>query len=205
MAFPTVWHVTGLPKEMIDIIDKDVSQFDNQVEQSQLFGDNVDTVIRNSKNFWIPSSHWLGGWLWYYIQKSNRENFMYDITDIDGGSIQYTHYGPGEHYNWHKDQDLETFYKLKSIPSINNNLGEDVMNTQGEYIRKLSFVLQISDPNDYSGGELQFYDDANSWYMAPKQRGTLVIFDSRVRHRVRKVKAGLRKSIVGWVVGPRWK
>ena len=40
---------------------------------------------------------------------------------------------------------------------------------------------------------------------APKQRGTMIVFDSRVRHRVRKIKSGTRKSIVGWVVGPRWK
>ena len=42
-------------------------------------------------------------------------------------------------------------------------------------------------------------------YFAPKQKGTLIVFDSRTKHRVRTVKTGLRKSIVGWVVGPRWK
>ena len=24
--------------------------------------------IRNSKNAWIPTSHWIGGFIWYYIQ-----------------------------------------------------------------------------------------------------------------------------------------
>ena len=38
-----------------------------------------------------------------------------------------------------------------------------------------------------------------------KEKGTIIIFDSRMRHRVRKVKSGTRKSIVGWVEGPRWK
>ena len=76
---------------------------------------------------------------------------------------------------------------------------------QGEYTRKLSFTLQLTDPKDYTGGELEFIDNSNQRFMAPKTRGTLVVFDSRVRHRVRKVKTGLRKSIVGWVVGPRWK
>jgi PKHD-type hydroxylase len=32
-----------------------------------------------------------------------------------------------------------------------------------------------------------------------------MLFDSRTPHRVRKVRSGLRKSLVGWVVGPRWK
>jgi len=206
MAFPTVWYVTGLPKEMIDIVDRDVSQFDNQVEQSTLMGpEKDDTTMRNSKNFWISTNHWIGGWLWYYIQKANRENFMYDVTDIDSGSIQYTHYGPGEFYNWHRDQFVDTFYNRKIVPNSENNLGEDEMIIQGENVRKLSFIVQMSDPHDYSGGEVQFYDEGGSWYMAPKQRGTMIVFDSRVKHRVRKIKSGMRKSLVGWVVGPRWK
>jgi len=205
MAFPTVWHVTGLPKEIVDILDNDVKQFDNQLSQSQLMGGSVDNVIRNSRNFWIPSTHWVGGWLWYYIQKSNRDNFMYDISEFDSESIQYTHYGPGEFYNWHKDQDIENYSNLGYTPNSGTSGGESIMRIQGENVRKLSFVLQLSDPHDYSGGELQFYTDSNTWYMAPKQRGTLIIFDSRVKHRVRKIKSGLRKSLVGWVVGPRWK
>jgi len=39
----------------------------------------------------------------------------------------------------------------------------------------------------------------------PKTRGTVVVFDSRTPHRVKKVFSGHRKSIVGWICGPRWK
>ena len=72
-------------------------------------------------------------------------------------------------------------------------------------MRKLSFSLQLSDPDQYTGGELEFLDNSGKTMFAPKQRGTMVVFDSRLKHRVRRVKSGLRKSIVGWVVGPRWK
>jgi len=65
--------------------------------------------------------------------------------------------------------------------------------------------LQLSDEDDYEGGELQFMDDDDQLYTAPKKKGTIIIFDSRVKHRVRKIKNGTRKSLVGWVVGPRWK
>ena len=75
----------------------------------------------------------------------------------------------------------------------------------GEYVRKLSFTLQLSEPTDYRGGEVEFLDSEGQRFLAPKQRGTMIVFDARTRHRVRKVKEGLRKSIVGWVVGPRWK
>ena len=52
---------------------------------------------------------------------------------------------------------------------------------------------------------MQFIDDENRSFMAPRQRGAIILFDSRTRHRVLKVKKGVRRSIVGWVLGPRWK
>ena len=74
-----------------------------------------------------------------------------------------------------------------------------------ELVRKISFSLQLSDPDDYEGGNIQFIDESNQNYIAPRQKGSLIIFDSRTKHRVCKVRSGVRKSIVGWVVGPRWK
>lgn len=74
-----------------------------------------------------------------------------------------------------------------------------------EHVRKLSFSLQLSDPDDYEGGNVVLLDEAGRRYVAPRQRGTIVLFDSRTQHRVCKVRKGVRKSIVGWVVGPRWK
>ena len=72
-------------------------------------------------------------------------------------------------------------------------------------IRDRSFTLQLSHPDDYEGGNVQFIDDENRSFMAPRQRGAIILFDSRTRHRVLKVKKGVRRSIVGWVLGPRWK
>ena len=79
------------------------------------------------------------------------------------------------------------------------------MNENIELIRKLSFSLQLSDPDDYEGGNVQLIDDSGKSYFAPRKRGSIILFDSRAQHRVLKVTKGVRKSIVGWVVGPRWK
>ena len=76
---------------------------------------------------------------------------------------------------------------------------------ENELVRKISFSLQLSDPDDYEGGNIQFIDESDKSYIAPRQKGSLIIFDSRTKHRVCKVRSGVRKSIVGWVVGPRWK
>ena len=101
MANLVSWEFTQLPTDVIDILEKDIKQFDPTVKQSGLMGEKIDLQIRNSQNSWISTSHWIGGWLWYYVSKSNRENFLYDIVDIDGGSLQYTHYNEGQFYNWH--------------------------------------------------------------------------------------------------------
>ena len=79
------------------------------------------------------------------------------------------------------------------------------LNKNSELVRKLSFTLQLSDPNDYEGGNVQLLNDEGKKYIAPRQRGTIILFEPRTSHRVLKVTKGTRRSIVGWVVGPRWK
>ena len=86
-----------------------------------------------------------------------------------------------------------------------NQQAKDYLNEKLEMVRKLSFVLQLSDPNDYEGGNLQLLNEAGKTYIAPRKRGTIILFDSRTQHRVIKVRSGVRKSLVGWTVGPRWK
>ena len=66
-------------------------------------------------------------------------------------------------------------------------------------------MVQLSDPDDYEGGNLQLLGEDGKSYFAPRKKGTVIVFDSRTQHRVLKVTKGLRKSLVGWVVGPRWK
>ena len=205
MANLVSWDFTQLPTDIIEILEKDIKQFDSSIGQSGLMGDNINLNIRDSKNAWISTSHWIGGWLWYYVSKMNRQNFLYDIVDVDGGTLQYTHYGEGQFYNWHQDSDIDTHYRPQQIYSSDENKAQDLTIQAGEYVRKLSFALQLSDPSDYRGGEVEFLDNNNNKFLAPKQKGTMIVFDSRVRHRVRKIKSGMRKSIVGWVVGPRWK
>ena len=96
-------------------------------------------------------------------------------------------------------------HKPDAVISTFTDKSKDDIIVNSEYVRKLSFSLQLSDPDQYTGGELEFIDNSGKTMFAPKQRGTMVVFDSRLKHRVRRVKSGLRKSIVGWVVGPRWK
>lgn len=208
MAFQSVWYHTNLPEKIVDIIEEDLKIFDNQSQDSSVgYGGQgeVDKVIRNSQNVWIPTNHWIGGFLWHYVMRANRENFLYDLTCIDGENLQYTQYYPGNFYNWHTDADIETCYKPQNISHSNLNDSQDFINLNNEYVRKLSFTLQLSHFDDYTGGEVQFLSSTGKPYFMPKQRGTIAFFDSRTPHRVKKVKSGVRKSLVGWTIGPRWK
>lgn len=206
MALQSVWYFTDLPEDVVDIIEKDLSEkFDSQMQDSRLHGDSLNKDKRNSQNAWIPTNHWVGGFMWHYIMRANRENFLYDLRNIDGESMQYTRYGEGMFYDWHNDSGLATHYKPVSVGNRTEGRQQDFVNENLELVRKLSFALQLSSPDDYEGGNVVLLDEGGKKYIVPRQRGTVVLFDSRTQHRVNKVKSGVRKSIVGWVVGPRWK
>ena len=206
MAFQSIWYFTDIPENIIDTIEKDLAvTFDLQMNDSTLSGDVLNREKRNSKNAWIPTSHWVGGFIWHYVMRANRENFLYDLTCIDGENLQYTRYGEGEFYNWHNDAGLSNVYKPQNSGNRGYESANDFINVNCELVRKLSVVMQLSNPDEYEGGNFQLMSDEGSTYFAPRKRGTVILFDSRAQHRVLKVTKGVRKSIVGWVVGPRWK
>ena len=213
MAYQSIWYHTGLPKDIVNILDDYVSEnFDSEMKDSELLGRHKDKNKRNSENAWIDTNHWIAGFIWHYVNKANRENFRYDLTNIDGENLQYTKYSEGQYYNWHNDAGISNYYKPQYVGNSGNfdddpdNLQTtDFLKASCELVRKLSFTLQLSDPDEYEGGNVQLIDDAGRSYIAPRQGGTIILFDSRTQHRVIKVKKGVRKSIVGWVLGPRWK
>ena len=206
MAYQSTWYFSDVPKDIIANIESDLtSSFQAQMGDSKLMGDALNRDKRNSKNAWVPTTHWTAGFVWHYVERANRENFLYDIRNIDGESMQFTQYGEGEFYGWHNDAGISGHYKPVSVGNHHEGRTQDYMNEKLELVRKLSFVVQLSDPDDYEGGNFQLLAEDGKSYFAPRKRGTVVVFDSRTQHRVLKVTGGLRKSLVGWVVGPRWK
>ncbi len=134
--------------------------------------------IRESRVAWIenrPESDWIFAKLGELAQQVNRERYHLDLTGFTE-SLQYTEYPPDGHYNWHQDFASGTFS-----------------------IRKLSQVVLLSDPADFEGGALEFFNDKGCY---PNLRGTVVMFPSFEFHRVVPVTLGLRCSLVSWVSGP---
>lgn len=210
MAFQSVWYETELPTEVVKILEGVLEEkYDEELIKSVVEGGGgtVNEKIRKAKNAWLPSTHWISGFVMHFVNLANVQNFRYDLTGIDGQSVQYTIYDKGEFYNWHCDQGVASYYKPESNQKhgFEDVLLKDKLSVAAELVRKLSFSLQLSDDDEYKGGELQIMDESDGIYEVPKKKGLLVCFDSRARHRVNKVTSGRRKSLVGWVVGPRWR
>jgi PKHD-type hydroxylase len=205
MAQQSIWFYTDIPKDVVTIIENDLSEmYTASLEQSKINGGLLDECKRNSLNSWVPTTHWSAGFMWHYILRANRENFLYNLHCIDSENMQFTQYSEGQYYNWHNDSGISGQYKPISVGNCPDDLVQDKINLSGEMIRKLSFVLQLSDCDDYEGGNLQLMDEQGKNYVAPRRRGTVILFDSRTQHRVTKITKGVRKSLVGWVVGKRW-
>lgn len=106
----------------------------------------------------------------------NTEKYRFDLMGFYE-PIQVAEYGEGDFFDWH------------------NDFSQGLAST-----RKLSLSVQLSDPSDYEGGDLQFHINTKL-QNAPRTKGTVIIFPSFVPHRVTPITAGKRRSMVGWVTG----
>ena len=213
MANFFLWYDTEIPDQLLENLREESEN--HAFDTSKVAEGGINKSIRNSSVQWMSSDHWIAGFCMHYILKANRINFMYDIDGIEGEGLQYSKYHVGGHYSWHSDTSIEQYYTSQSKNNLDDNdpncafnstRANDLIAGHVERPRKLSFSLQLTDHNDYEGGNLQFQSEANlKIHNAPRKRGTIIIFDSRIRHRVTKVRSGRRDSLVGWVTGPRWR
>ena len=203
----SICHYDTIPSDLMDIIEKDLTHnFDGQMQNSRLMGDVLDTQKRSSRNAWVPTTWWLGGLMWHYYKRANDEVFKYDLDHIDGESMQYTQYELNQKYDWHQDEGIGSMYKPQSNGMRKDQVMiQDFINQGAQRIRKLSAIVQLADGDDYEGGATQIRDVDQSLYTIPRERGTIVFFDSRLQHRAKTVTKGLRKSLITWAVGPRWR
>lgn len=142
--------------------------------------------MRSSTVRWLSYSDIDLLWLRLRIEEkilvANREGFGFHLQP-GFTEIQFTEYhgSAGGHYDWHEDNSA-------------------VMKKPMD--RKLSFVLQLSDPADYDGGAFELHGDPLPPGAYTRQ-GDAIIFRSALRHRVSPVTRGTRYSLVTWVHGPR--
>ena len=143
----------------------------------------VNTEIRRSQISWLnnnPDNKWVFEKLANVVSKMNAQHFRFDLTGF-GEPLQLTNYNQSENgmYGWHQDYG-------------------------GGVSRKLSMVVQLTDPSEYEGGNLQMMTSGQPENVR-KQRGLIAIFPSYVLHQVTPVTQGSRQSLVAWVSGPAFK
>jgi len=77
----------------------------------------------------------------------------------------------------------------------------DLGNDLRTKFRKLIIVVQLTDENDYEGGDLLIQNN-NELIPINRKRGTVVIFPSFLLHCVKPITKGIRNSLVTFVFGP---
>jgi PKHD-type hydroxylase len=111
-------------------------------------------------------------------RRLNSEIYNFELADME--QVQYSVYDgtQGGHYDWHID-----YGPHNTMP------------------RKISMSIQLTDPSEYQGCDLQF-QAGNTIGVAPRKRGALIAFPSFLLHRVTPIVSGTRKALVVWLVGP---
>tara|TARA_R110000772_G_scaffold19907_1_gene55318 strand:+ start:416 stop:997 length:582 start_codon:yes stop_codon:yes gene_type:complete len=177
------WFKDGFSKEELNKIYKDVAQL--PFEKATTFADS-DNSVRSSAVKWIPMNQ---NWDWLYKKlmdlASTANDTLWDFDLVSAPElIQYTEYYDvdGGHYDWHQD--------------IGPGIGSH---------RKVSITVQLSEDDEYEGGDLEIWRGANSIEKAQRGAGVVVIFPSYLMHKVTKVTKGTRRSFVLWVGGAHYK
>ncbi len=149
-------------------------------EEGLLEAKDKDKRYRDAETHFVentPQTQWLFERLFNAAVEANRKYWQFDITGFFQ-PLQLVRYRGEEkqHYAWHLD-----------------------IGSGFDTGRKISISLQLSNPADYDGGELEL--STGLIIPAPKEQGAIVLFPSYVLHRVTPVTRGERWVIVGWVQG----
>ena len=154
-------------------------QIPGLVEGNQLREIRQNTVRwMNSSD---PDQEWIFRRLTDVVLDLNKRFYNFDLEYIE--ILQFTEYSnPGDFYGDHMDYAYNSLHR-----------------------RKLSFSLQLSDPANYQGSELEMIYGGDRREPVPKSQGTVILFPSFQMHTVTPLVSGQRNSLVGWVAGPPWK
>ena len=176
-----------IPDNLCDFMIQNFSDY----AEGTIFSDKPDQQhevkesVRNSDICWIDEPFWCNMFFDFIARVNVTSGLNFDITKIE--PLQLTRYvAPHGHYSFHQDGNGYT--------EIGN----------GFPVRKLSLSCLLNDPEDFEGGQLEFFTGTKP-YSVDLKKGDVVIFPSYQLHRVKPVTKGKRYSMVAWVSGPQFK
>lgn len=161
----------------------------SHVQKSRTGSSEVDPVTRQADHVFLESAHWVGAFPTHFAHEAN-ELWQFDLSG-GLGTLSYIRYQEGGHFTWHVDA---LTYETPGVSTAEHPVE-----------RKLSVTVNLSDPDDYDGGELEFMDALGRQIKVPeaRERGSVVVFPSTVGHRVTPVTRGERHVLVAWMFGHR--
>ena len=146
-------------------------------------GGVLNTKTRTSHISWIPFKKMPE--MYKDIEKimkaTNGNHFGFEGMTLTEYA-QYTEYPEGGFYDWHVDNDVNC---SKEPP-----------------VRKISMTCLLSHESEFEGGDLELMKEGQA---AKIKQGQIVFFASFIRHRVKPVIRGTRKSLVMWFGGTPFK
>lgn len=123
------------------------------------------------------------------IEDVNEHHFNFILNGYT--TFQYTEYHSSElgKYDFHMDVVL----------------GKG--STADQFLtRKLSLIMMLNDPmNDFEGGDFLIADSGDEPTKVEFKKGRIILFPSFIIHKVTPVTKGIRKTLVTWVLGPKFR
>jgi PKHD-type hydroxylase len=175
-----VWvYEERLPSELCDRIVKEFSS--KELHQAAVGTENIiNTNVRNVKTVDVPRSHWVNGIPMYYGFDANEDNFLYNVSNV--AFTEFFEYNQGMFYKPHID--------------VNPHLGHPAHN------RKLTVITQLSDGDQYEGGDLQIFTSSLEPVTVTRKKGSIIVFNSSLIHQVTEITSGSRNVLASWIIGP---
>ena len=120
-----------------------------------------------------------------HVIHSTLQDVWVDASSFIGTTIDFVEpyelkqYGAGDFFGKHTDNY--------------NSLSKDID-------RKITMSIQLSDDEDYVGGDLLVLSQSYS-----RKKGSIIAFPSLLTHQVNPILKGDRWSLISWAWGPQWK
>jgi PKHD-type hydroxylase len=157
-------------------------------ENGTVMGDGkkgkIDPKIRKNSVVWLNERDKDLSWMYQRLASTamnlNEQFFKFDLFGFCE-DMQFTEYkAPGEFYSEHMDK-------------VYNGIS-----------RKLSIVVQLTDPEEYEGCELKL-NTGGEHIVIRKNQGSVFAFPSYIMHQVTPITKGTRHSLVSWIAGKNFK
>ena len=175
------------------------------INKSELFTkEECETIMSNCiDELWLPAT--VVGNTDGNFHRSRRQKLRGDIAGFPFLNIRdITKLANNEVYDFKLlgiiDQDFPQIFSYGENDFYKMHMELNSMSSS----RKLSFIINLSDPDSYEGGDIEFLNIAADPALL-KEQGSCLVFPSYLAYGIAPVTKGIKKVIVGHVHGAVFK